>query len=189
MKNIFACRPKLAVVILGGVLITFLPQTGLTQSSTERDTVLEEVVVTATKVGESNLQDTPIAITAFSGDVLDRSVMDNIRDIAHVTPGLIVSENANYAQIYIRGIGTNNVFPGADPSSTMHLDGVYLARPQAVFNSFLDVERIEVLRGPQGTLYGRNSVGGTAASMTSGEASLSRRSLASRSSPSMPRQR
>ncbi len=57
--------------------------------------------------------------------------------------------------------GTNNVFTGGDPSSAIHLDGVYLARPISVLSEFLELERVEVLRGPQGTLYGRNSIGGT----------------------------
>src|SRR5690606_10215765 len=83
------------------------------------------------------------------------------RDLVVMTPGLTIAQNTDLAQIYIRGIGSNNVFAGSDPSSTIHYDGVYLARPQSSFGQFLDVERIEVLRGPQGTLYGRNSVGGT----------------------------
>ena len=61
----------------------------------------------------------------------------------------------------IRGIGTNSTIVGADPSSTVHLDGVYLGRPAMAFAEFMNLERVEVLRGPQGTLYGRNSVGGT----------------------------
>lgn len=132
-------------------------QTGGSKSAA----ALEEIVVTATKTGATDLQETPIAITAFSGVDLERSVASDIRDLAHNTPGLVISENTTLAQIFIRGVGSNNVFAGADPSSTIHMDGVYLARPATSFTNFLDVERIEVLRGPQGTIYGRNSVGGT----------------------------
>jgi iron complex outermembrane recepter protein len=122
---------------------------------------LEEVIVTATKTGSSNLQDTPIAITAFTAATLERTGLTDVRDLAGATPGLAIAENTGLSQVYIRGIGSNNIYPGSDPSSTVHLDGVYLARPSSYFSNFLDVERIEVLRGPQGTLYGRNSVGGT----------------------------
>ncbi len=125
------------------------------------DYVIEEVIITATKMGATRLQDTPIAVSAYSTSYLDRSGAKDIRDLAAQTPNLVVSQNGPFAQIYIRGIGSNNSFAGSDPSSTVNIDGVYIARPAAVFNNFMDIERIEVLRGPQGTLYGRNAVGGT----------------------------
>ena len=70
------------------------------------------------------------------------------------------SQNSDFAQLTIRGIGSNVVFAGSDPSSAVYVDGVYLSRPVMVLGDFLDLERVEVLRGPQGTLYGRNAVGG-----------------------------
>ena len=75
-------------------------------------------------------------------------------------PSVTFSQNTGFGQLTIRGIGTNAIFAGSDPSSAVYVDGVYQARPAMDLTDFLDVERVEVLRGPQGTLYGRNAVGG-----------------------------
>jgi iron complex outermembrane recepter protein len=122
---------------------------------------LEEITVTATKTGATELQKTPIAISAFTASQIEKSATYGIKDLVQLTPNLTIPQNSSFAQVYIRGIGSNNVFNGSDPSSTVHVDGVYYARPNSQFVNFFDVERVEVLRGPQGTLYGRNSVGGT----------------------------
>lgn len=125
------------------------------------DAKLDTIVVTATKGGATDLQSTPLAVTALTADQLEERGISDVRGLINYTPGLQISDLSGYAQLYIRGVGSNTVFIGSDPSTTIHLDGVYLARPLSFFSDFLDVERIEVLRGPQGTLYGRNSVGGT----------------------------
>jgi hypothetical protein len=122
---------------------------------------LEEVTVTATKTGETSLQATPIAITAFSADQLAQRAIQNVSGIAANTPGLELTDLSGYSQLFIRGVGSNTVYVGSDPSSTINIDGVYQARPLTLVSDFLDVDRVEVLKGPQGTLYGRNSVGGT----------------------------
>ncbi len=83
-----------------------------------------------------------------------------VEHLAGLSPSVTFSQNTGFAQLTIRGIGTNAVFAGSDPSSAVYLDGVYLARPAGLLGDFLDLERVEVLRGPQGTLYGRNVVGG-----------------------------
>lgn len=152
MNRLFQSGSVLAVILGAGVGSAHAQAQG---------TQVEEVIVTATKTGATRLQDTPIAITAFTTATIDRAAISDIRDLASITPNLAIAENTGLSEVYIRGIGSNNVFPGSDPSSTVHLDGVYLARPSSYFSNFLDVERVEVLRGPQGTLYGRNSVGGT----------------------------
>src|SRR4029453_9106910 len=83
-----------------------------------------------------------------------------VTDLAGLTPSLTTSEYAGFSQLTIRGIGSTAVFAGSDPSSAVYIDGVYIARPAAVLTKFLDLDRVEVLRGPQGTLYGHNAVGG-----------------------------
>lgn len=137
------------------------PAVSIAQAEVWSGAGLEEVIVTATRTGESSLRDTPIAISALDAGTLNRRGVDDIRDLGAYVPGLQVADFTGYAQVFIRGIGSNDPFAGTDPSSTMHLDGVYLGRTPSYFANFLDVERVEVLRGPQGTLYGRNSVGGT----------------------------
>jgi iron complex outermembrane receptor protein len=158
--------------IVGGVTAALgvLPQrnacasatvVGTADSSTADSGALEEIVVTAEKTGEKALQKTPIAVSAFSATDLRNSLTTNIKDLAESAPGLSIAQETANVEIYIRGVGSNNPFAGSDPDVTLQIDGVYMARPSEAFGDFLDVDRVEVLRGPQGTLYGRNAVGGT----------------------------
>lgn len=127
-----------------------------TQNSVEE---VEEIVVTAEK-REANLQDVPIAITAISGESLVRTGISNVEDLQFFIPGVSVT-NDSMAIINIRGIGTSAFGVATDPSTTVYYDGVYIPRPTTSYQDMFDVERIEVLRGPQGVLFGRNSAGGT----------------------------
>lgn len=122
---------------------------------------LDAVVVTATKVGEVDLQETPASISVYDRDALNEGNRHNIEDLKQQTPGLNVTRNGPATRLYLRGVGTNLDFIGSDPSVTVHVDGVYQSRSYGALDEFLNVERVEVLRGPQGTLYGRNSTGGT----------------------------
>jgi iron complex outermembrane recepter protein len=125
-----------------------------------RVAVIEQTIVTAAKLGEGEMQTIPMAISAVSNDELGRLGITTIDQAVALAPAVTFTQNSNFGQLTIRGIGTNAVYAGADPSSVMYLDGVYLARPAMAFVELLDLDRIEVLRGPQGTLYGRNAVGG-----------------------------
>ena len=130
--------------------------------------LMEEIVVTARKREES-VQDTPIAVSAFSGDSLDARGITKIDGIATITPNMTFSNiNTNggggsNASVYIRGVGQTDFIPSADPGVGIYVDGVYLARSIGSVLDLIDVERIEVLRGPQGTLFGRNTIGGAVA--------------------------
>jgi iron complex outermembrane receptor protein len=129
-------------------------------------TALETATVSAARTGDRDAQETPLAISALSGSELERVQAHTVEDIAGRAPAVTFSQNTGFGQLTIRGIGTNAVFAGSDPSSAVYVDGVYLARPAMVLADFTDLERVEVLRGPQGTLYGRNAVGGALSLIT-----------------------
>ncbi|HEX9595271.1 MAG TPA: TonB-dependent receptor, partial [Anaerolineales bacterium] len=123
---------------------------------------LEEVVVTARRRVE-NLQDVPMAVTAFSGDELSQRGAADITEIAEVTPSMTLEPSRatnSTLTAFIRGVGQQDPLAGFEQGVALYLDDVYMARPQGALLDIYDVERIEVLRGPQGTLYGRNAVGG-----------------------------
>jgi iron complex outermembrane recepter protein len=119
---------------------------------------LEEVVVTAQKRSES-AQSTPLALQVVSGDDIANRGVDQPQDLEKLVPGLKMS-NAATTQIYIRGVGENSGTSLGQSAVAVSSDGVYIGRVTAVNGNFFDLERVEVLKGPQGTLYGRNASGG-----------------------------
>jgi iron complex outermembrane receptor protein len=127
--------------------------------------MMQEVIVTARK-REEPLQDVPVSISAFTADQLDARGIVNIRDLGTSVPGLQFTDLAGYNLIYLRGVGTDAFIPSADPSVATYLDGVYFPSAHSIAQSFGAVERIEVLKGPQGTLFGRNSTGGAVSIIT-----------------------
>ena len=126
---------------------------------------LEEVVVTARKKEES-LQDAPVAVTAFTGNELEAKGLNNIVDLSGFVPNLNIGTNGfagagNYsAAINIRGLGQTEFLPHLDPAVGIYIDGVYYGRAVGAAMELVDLERVEILRGPQGTLFGKNTIGG-----------------------------
>ena len=123
--------------------------------------LLEEIVVTARKRDE-NIQDVPISISAFSGDAVRTLGITEAKQFSSLTPSLEWKSPSEYAitNIYIRGIGDNSFSPNAVTAVAIYTDEVFLSSPAGANLLLLDLERVEVLKGPQGTLYGKNSTGG-----------------------------
>lgn len=131
-----------------------------------QDRMLEEVIVTTQRRAES-LQTVPLAVSAFSGEELRAQGIFDIKGITERTPGFTMGEfNPGQTQLYIRGIGSNEDGAGGDQSVVVFIDEVYIGRAAGMDVDLFDLERVEVLRGPQGTLFGRNVVGGAVSLVT-----------------------
>ncbi|MCX2973384.1 TonB-dependent receptor [Halieaceae bacterium IMCC8485] len=120
--------------------------------------MLEEVIVTATKRAES-MQDVPIAISMMSGDKISQQDIQSLEDLAVYMPNVHIAEGGAGDQVFIRGVGSGINY-GFEQSVGTFVDGIYFGRGQASRTAFLDVERVEVLKGPQSTLFGKNTVAG-----------------------------
>ncbi len=158
MKFSHATTASAAALIIGAALAT----PAFAQSAPQDDAAatLDEVIVTAQR-REQSLQDVPIAVTAFTAETLERTAATGISDIAAKAPGVTLTQfNIGEPQLYIRGVGTTSDSAASDPSIGVSIDEVSIGRAGASALAFLDIERVEVLRGPQGTLYGRNASGG-----------------------------
>ena len=134
------------------------------QQSTEETGGLQEVVVSA-QYREERLQETPLAISAFSGEELQSRSLSDVTQLDAMVPNTVISPlGAGYGSTiaaFIRGIGLGDNSLSFEPGVPIYVDDVYMGRPQGTILDLLDLERVEVLRGPQGTLFGKNAVGGT----------------------------
>ena len=142
--------------------IPLLTIPSFTFSAEEESSIFDEVVVTARK-REETAQSVPIPITALGGDLMEARNVTEIADITKLTPNLSFSAqgiNSTVTNVFLRGIGQSNWSETQDPKIGIYIDGVYLSRPQGGMLDLIDVDRVEVLRGPQGTLFGRNTTAG-----------------------------
>ena len=127
--------------------------------------LMEEIVVSARGI-EEGLQEAPIAVSAFTGETLDYRGVDSLDQIERFVPSLTLQNNpsfggaSNSAAIYLRGVGQKEFLPTTEPGVGLYVDGVYVARSVGAILDIVDIDRLEVLRGPQGTLFGRNTIGG-----------------------------
>ena len=151
--------------LLAGTSLALLWTSSATAQDSDSDAplMLEEIVVTAQKRSQS-IQDVPISVTAFDGAALEDNGAVNLEDLSGIAPNVQLTQMAiipNVGSFTIRGINFTDPDPNADPKTGVSLDGVPLTRNNGVLMDMFDIESIEVLRGPQGTLYGRNNMAGT----------------------------
>ena len=153
--------------LLGGLTIVSLA--GAALADTAPTGRLEDIVVTATRRSVS-LQDAPLAITALTGEALNSAGVGRLEDLATEVPNTFINTGSGLrtATVTVRGISSNPNNPGVDPSVGVFVDGVYMSRPTTLNANLYDLERVEVVRGPQGALYGKNTIAGALNFITRG---------------------
>lgn len=149
---------KRVLPLSGSALALLVGAPGLAQDSSAEDG-LQEIIVTASRRAES-AQDVPLSISVVGGEQLASSGVSQAVDLANVVPGLAVTQNGAATVTVMRGVGTFVNDANAEAAIAYNVNGVYIARPAGIGPIFYDLERVEVLKGPQGTLYGRNASGG-----------------------------
>jgi iron complex outermembrane receptor protein len=160
------CRFPPGLALLAPLLFAAMP--GQAQTPARADPLaLEEVIVTATKRTES-IQEVPMSVTAFTSEFFKDSGVSNLAGLEQYTPSLKITPgtDSNSTSIRIRGIGSVGTNVGIDPSVGTFIDGVYQGRAGMSIGDLIDIERIEILRGPQGTLYGKNTAAGAISIIT-----------------------
>lgn len=159
-------RQVKAALLAGAAMSVIMPATyAMAQSApvaNEPTSAVEDIIVTARRTSES-AQKTPLALTAFSGETLERVGAQQVTDLQGSVPNLNLVQgrgSSNSTNIYIRGVGQPDSLQTFDPAVGVYVDDVYYSRIRGSQFDLLDLERIEILRGPQGTLYGKNTIGG-----------------------------
>jgi iron complex outermembrane receptor protein len=167
-------KTTIATLMSGAALALASPayaQTAAPAAPAEETGGIQDIVVTAQKRAE-NVQDVPIAISAFTAEALSERAVTSVASLSNIAPNVTLDAGTPFSgssavlSAYIRGIGANDFAFNIDPGVGIYLDGVYLARSVGANQELPDVERVEVLKGPQGTLFGRNTIGGAISIVT-----------------------
>ncbi len=163
---------RLQGYLSASVIALALASPAFAQAAAEEETGgIQDIVVTAQKRAE-NVQDVPIAISAFTSEALSERAVTSVAGLSNIAPNVTLDAGTPFSgssavlSAYIRGIGANDFAFNIDPGVGIYLDGVYLARSVGANQELPDVERVEVLKGPQGTLFGRNTIGGAISIVT-----------------------
>lgn len=151
-------RTSITVAGLRGMVLT---TAFFAVAAPAQNVLIEEIIVTAQK-REQNIQDVPVAVTAYSGRMLEESGIKDVRELAAIAPALTSSQSqtSTTSSFSIRGIGTSAQNFGLESSVGLYIDGAYRARQSSIINNLVDIAAVEVLRGPQGTLFGKNTPSG-----------------------------
>src|ERR1700743_2703478 len=176
-RGIAAIRSPTVSQVVGGILVlagaasAFAQEAPATTASSAESGGLQEVVVTAERRSE-NIQNVPIAVTAFTADSLQSRNLTDIHSLGNLSPGVNLDSGAPFSgdrsvlSASIRGVGQDDFAFNLHPAVGVYLDGVYLARTIGANQNLLDVDRVEILKGPQGTLFGANTEGGAISIVT-----------------------
>ena len=170
-NRLMAVRAALMVTTLIPLAAQAQTTSGSGATSTADDAGIQDIVVTAQKRAQ-NVQDVPIAVSAFGGSALQERAVGSINQLSGLTPNVTLDASVPFSSASsvlaasIRGIGSNDFAFNIDPGVGVYVDGVYLARSVGANQDLLDIERIEILKGPQGTLFGRNTIGGAVSVVT-----------------------
>ncbi|MCX2974122.1 TonB-dependent receptor [Halieaceae bacterium IMCC8485] len=157
---------RLHAALISGTFLTATAFSSSMFSTVAAAQVLEEVIVTARKRAEA-MQDVPVSVTAFTGNQLRNAGIVNLKDLGYQTPGLQIDQSSA-AQIWIRGIGQRDDGSRVDAPVGVYIDGLYIPRKDGQLLDLLDTQSIQVLRGPQGTLFGKNTTAGAIVITTNG---------------------